>query len=775
MESESRSERDEPATHALEASPRHALASVSTLEMEEPPGLRAYWRILRKRRWTVFTLLFVLFTLVLIGTLNQKPIYQATALLEIQKEDRGLFTLQELFELENASDTYLETQYKLLRSSGLAQRVIRQLQLYRRPEFNPPRAWLWPRRTESRPAAQVFAVSAAGELSREDSLRTLEHFLDRLDVKPVKRSRLVEISFESEAPEVAAQVANTLAAQFIEQSLEARWEATQKASEWLSQQLTGLKARLEKSEDELQTYARQNNLLFLESMKGSAENIVNQRLRQLQEELTRAQAVRYEKESLYRLVQAGEYGSLPGVFENKLMQDLTIRLAELKREQAELATTFTSEYPRVRQIQNQIGEIQAVLAAERERAAGRIANEYFAAVRQEALLQQAFAEQQKQASEIAERSVQYKILEREVDANRQLYEGLLQRLKEAGVSAGVRASNIRIVDPAEPPQEPARPKLWLNLSLGLILGLVLGSSAAFLQEHLDNTLKTATDVERFLRLPVLALIPAVDSLNHNRRHRLPAHTRWDRLLAGGANDRGRQHAGTGSALAPAPWIRIDQDGQGHSALSEAFRSLRTSILLSSAERPPRSLLVSSAQEAEGKTTVSLNLAISLAQLSKKVLLIDADLRRPNLHRALEIQSREGLSTYLTGQQDWRPLVQPTKVGGLDIIACGHVPPNPAELLASERMRVLVRDSLADYDFLVLDSAPLLNVADSRILVSLVEGVILVVKGGAAPRELVQRAHCHARDVGGNLIGVVLNHWDVRSEDYSYYGYHQEYD
>jgi capsular exopolysaccharide synthesis family protein len=723
-----------------------------TIEREEPPSLLAHWRVLRKRRWTVLTVLFVLFTVVLIGTLKQKPIYQAQALLEIEKERPNIVTMQDMFELVTISDSYLETQYKILRSETLAQRVIEQLRLDQLEEFNPGVS-----RKENAPEPIQVARGSRGRQA------TLARFRDRLTIDPVKRSRLVEIRFESEDPVLAASVVNALANSHIEQSLQVRWEATQKASEWLSEQLLQLKARLEKSENELQAYARQKGLLFLESEKGIPENIVNERLRQLQEELSRAQAARYEKEPLYRLVQAGDYGSLPGVADNKLMQELTVRLAELRREQALLGTTFTPDYYKVRQLQSQIDEIEGVLTRERRRAAERITNEYLAASRRETLVQQAFEGQQKQANLIAERSVQYNILKREVETNKQLYEGLLQRLKEAGVSAGLKASNIRIVDVAEPPKKPAKPNLPLNLALGLVLGLSLGVGAAFLQEHLDNSLKTSEDVERYLALPALALIPAVESLNG---HRDAVYGQYGRkLLAAGHNE----------AEAPQPrWYRIDGDKR-HSALGEAFRSLRTSVLLSTADQPPRTLLVSSSQPGEGKTTISANLAISLAQLGRRVLLIDGDMRRPSVRKVFETPNGLGLVSYLTGQQDWRLEARPAGIENLYVLACGPVPPNPAELLSSERMRTLLEEAKAEYQFVLVDSPPLLNVADSRILATMVEGVVLVVKGGTTPRELAQRAQTYARDVGANLIGVVLNNLDVRSgDDYYYRYYHYEY-
>lgn len=739
---------------------RHALLSSSaTLEMEEAPDFLAYWRVIRKRRWTILTIFFVVFTVGLAWTLRQKPIYHAKALVEIEKENPSLVSPQELFQLEAVSDAYLETQYKILKSEALAERVIDHLGLDQLAEFSPQkRWWSWTKRNTN-PAPQTFTVGQ-GVPERDPALyeTALERFQDQLEVKPVRRSRAVEIGFDSQDPKLAASIVNTLASNYIEKHLEARWEATQKASEWLSQQLLDLKAKLEKSEDALQKYARENSLLYLETEKGNTESVVNQSLRELQVELTKAQAARYEKESLYRLVQAGDYGSLPGVFENKLLQDLSVRLAELEREHAQLLTTFNEGYPKVRQIQNQINEIQTALQRERERAARRIVNDHVAGVRRESLVRRAFEEKQEQVNLIAEKAVQYRILKREVETNKNMYEGLLQRLKEAGVSAGLKASNIRIVDPAKPPYKPVAPRVPLNLTLAAMLGLGLSVCAAFLQEHMDQTLKNAEDVEHFLRVPALAFIPSVESLNGHRVKVLARPERGVTLTSG--------KDAPSTALA-SQFPRIDLGGQKDWALSEAFCSLRTSVLLSRAGPPPRSILVTSAQPREGKTTVATNLAISLAQLGGRVLLIDADMRRPTIHKFFLRKSSQ-LGSYLAGQGAWQEMVHHTGLGGLDVLLCGPVPPNPAELLSSERMRTLVRESTTQYSFVIFDSPPLLNVADSRILATMVEATILVVKGGDTPRQLVQRAESYAREVGAKVLGVVLNNLDVHADDYSYY-------
>jgi succinoglycan biosynthesis transport protein ExoP len=781
MDEQNRLQLYEPRQNALERA-NHGAGAYPTEDREAVPDLLEYWRVIRKRYPTVLVALLVVLMIGLFATFRGKPVYEARALIEIQKENPDVPTLQELFQIEGVSDAYIETQNRILKSENLARRVITQLGLEKLPEFT-RRGGSWQIAREKpaevpAPLRAEFGFSSSAEKTIPEEV--LKNFEERLTVEPVKRSRLIEVTFESNDPNIAAQVVNTLTSAYIDANLEARWQAAQKASDWLSQQLLGMKAKLEKSEDELQKYGRGNGLLFLETEKGTSENIVVQRLRELQQELTKAQADRYAKESLYRLLEERNYAELPGVFDNKLIQELTARLADLQREQSRLSANFNPNYPRVKELQSQIDESKAMLEAERARAAGGIANDYKAAVSHQEMLQKAFTEQERQANDIAGKSVQYNILKREADTNKQLYVGLLEKLKETGVSSSLKATNIRVVDPAYPPTKFARPRILLDLSITLIVGMCLGIAAAFLQEHLDNTLKSPEDIERFLQIPSLGAVPAMElSANPRRLHGFQ--TSMPTLEAAkvngtnGHNGRsGNNGSKNGTRLAPS-WNRIEvQDGGGHSngALAEAFHGLRTSVLLSTAKRPPATLLVTSAQQGEGKTTVAANLAASLAQLGDSVLLIDADLRRPSLQKFFQVSRSTGLVNYLTGDSDWRSLVWQAAPIGVSVLFCGPVPPNPADLLSSEYMRSLIREAAKEYKFVVLDSPPLLNLSDSRILATLVDGVILVVGGGSTPRELVQRAYLSAVDAGSHVIGATINFADVRN-DYYYSGYHQE--
>jgi polysaccharide biosynthesis transport protein len=361
---------------------------------------------------------------------------------------------------------------------------------------------------------------------------------------------------------------------------------------------------------------------------------------------------------------------------------------------------------------------------------------------------------------VAEKSVQYGILSREVDTNKGLYEGLLERLKEAGVSAGLKAGNIRVVDPGTAPFKPIAPNYPLNLGLAAFLGLGLGIGMAFLKEHLDQTMRYSEDVFQYLGVPVIGFVPTFTALN-GKKHKYDS--RADReLILGLAEPKSME----GDVLVDSS-ARNELGIHKGSAFSEAFRELRTSVILSSAGRFANSILVTSAQPGEGKTTVAVNLAFSLAQLGQPVLLVDADMRRPSIQKYFP-QRGSRLSSYLAGQGAWQQMVYPTSVRALSVLHCGPIPENPSELLSSDRMRAMLSESMATYRFMILDSPPLLNRADSRILGSMVGATILVVKGGETPRQVVQYAESQARSVGTNLIGVVLNNLDASSNDYSYY-------
>ena len=723
------------------------------------PSLLEYWRVLLKRRWTVLSFLLLVVTTVMIGTLKQRPVYQAKAVLQIDNEDPNILTFQDFVaEVNPGDESYLQTAINVLRSRSLAHRVIERLSLDQNPEFQATPSWfgrLWGNEP-SQQAERNAGTSSLDSLPQDQ----IDVFLNRVAVEPVQGSRLVGVSFDSFDPELSARVANTLASNFIDMNLEAKWDATQKASDWLSQQLVGLKARLEKSEEDLQRYAKENSILFLDER----QSLTAEKLRQLQEELTKAEADRIQKESLSDQVLLGNFDSVPGILDHRLYQDLTLKLADLRREYSELSAIFTPEYPRVKRLKSQMDEVEALLIQERDAFARRIADDYRAAINRERLLQQMLARQTEEFNQIAEKSIQYKILQREVETNKQLYEGLLQRLKEASISAGLRASNVRVVDAAEVPATPARPRVLLNLVLALIVGLGLGLGMAFFQEYLDNSLKTPDDVQRFLRLPTLGMIPAAKAAGRG-------------ALAYGYASGKRKRLPTPSGNGQTSDLNLELlTAEGNGLLGEAYRSLRTSLLLSSSGRPPRVVLITSGQPGEGKTTTLVNLGIALVHLGGRVVLIDSDMRRPRVSALLKLPAAAaGLSTYLTGQSAIDDVITPTAIANLFVIPCGPTPPNPAELLSSHLMTALLKQAGQKFDYVLLDSPPVLHVSDARILATRVEAVILVVQGAATPRQAARLAKEQLHQVNANVIGVALNNLDVQANGYNYYyPYYQGY-
>jgi len=719
---------------------------VLDVSTEELRHLLDYWRIVVKRRWVVLTCLLVVFSTVAIGTLKQKPIYQGKVLVEINPEQPNVLNFKEVLQISSVDvDSYRETQYKVLQSRTLAERVTQALQLYKNPEFY-QNHWLFGS-IETDPDKIPSASDPGPPDTFSDYYRnSVRHFIDSVDVAPVRRSNLVEVSFYAEDPKLAARIANQLAADYIEQNLQVKWDETVKASEWLQGQLVGLKGKLEKSEDSLQAYAQANSILFVEEKK----NLVNERMGQLQTEYTKAQAERFVKESQYSLVQAGKVQDLPGFLSNRLIQDLAVKLSELDREYAQLTATVKPDYPKAVALKNQIDSVQAALDRQKKSLAQNIIDEYKSAVANEKYLAQALEAQKKEVNEIAEKSIQYNILKREVDTSKELYNGLLQRLKEAQVSAGLKASNIRIVDAAEIRKAPVKPRVVLNLALGFMLGLGLGFGVAFFQEYLDNTLKTPDEVESLLRLPSLGLLPSI----------IP-------------NGAGKGAEGKMVAISPdkaqvpsAPAI------QTNPAFLEAFRSLRTSILLS-ANPVPKMLLITSALPGEGKTTTTVNLGATLASLGNRVVIVDCDMRRPACHRSTGVENKPGFVQCLTGHVDLLEAILPVPgVTNLSVIPCGPIPPNPAEVLSSPMAGELLRKLRADFEYVLVDSPPLLSVSDSRILATMTDAVVLVARAYSTPYEAVRRAKSLLYGAGARILGVALNDVDLRKDGYAYNYYYR---
>jgi capsular exopolysaccharide synthesis family protein len=698
-----------------------------------------YWEILKKRRGTVFTVAFIITILVTLVVFRMKPVYRATARMEVQAETPQVQTLNELNPSALTDDAFLQTQVDLLQNNNLAWETIQQLGL---AAGNP----------EIRAGGKGGPASTHGSAAATQS-SLIRAFKGGLHVELLNESRLVEVSFESVDPSLAARVANALVKNYVESNFRSKYETTQQASAWMEQQLNDLKAKVQRSQQALVDYERQNLIAGL----GSKENVVEQKLADLSKDLTTAQTDRANKQSVYDSVQSNE-AEAAIIANDALLQQLDSKNAELKTQYAAATSQYGPNFYKVKELRNQINEVESLVDRERKRIIERIGSDYRTALRREQLLSREVAQQRAEVEKLNQLLIQYNLLKNEYETNQQLYNDLLKRLKDATVSVSLRAANVRLADEALVPSSPIRPNRQVDITVGLLVGLILGVMLAFIRESLDRTLMTAEDIEREISVPTLAVIPLGTASRGRYSHYFTYHAQ-----------RAEGNGNRALTILNAPG----------SQMAESFRVLRTSILLSSAPQPPQALLVTSAHPGEGKTFASVNLALALAQRGSRVLLVDSDLRKPNVFKALGLSDGEGpgLSSFLTGGHEIEQALQAfTAVPNLWLLPPGPIPPNPAELLSSPAMEGLVGDLRQRFEYIVLDSPPLLLVTDGILLSTLTDGVLLVVESGATSRGALNRVRRILDRAGANTLGAVLNKLANRRDGYysSRYGYYNYY-
>ena len=583
-------------------------------QVPREPHLLDYLIILRKHQWLIVTFLLTVVTVVTIASFKMKPEYEAAARVEVDKEAQNMQPFPDANgygEYED-SENYVETQTKILQSETLALMTIKSMDLGRYPEFGGSpnsMAWQHGEATMRKPAI-------------------LGAFLGRLSVKRVPNSRLIEVQFEAEDPQLAAQIVNTHLQNYVEENFRSKYDATTQASNWLSGELEELRIKVEKSEDARIAYERENQIWQIDEK----QDITTQKLADLSKAVTDAQTDVAQKEALYRMAVSGNVDALPAARSNPVIANLLNRKSALEEEYAEALDQYGPNFPKVLRIAAQQKEVDNDLAAARKTMVEGVEEDFTTARSHVELLQEALDKQKTEANDLAEKLVQYHILQHDAESNKQLYDGLLQKLKEAGITAGLRSSNIRVVDPALAPTTPARPQKARNILLSFLVGLVGGVGLALFREYLDNTVKSPDDIEALTGLPSLAVVPSLPGLS-------ATHGRFSRLAREAAPQ-----------SASGPRVELLSYIQPKSQISEAFRALRTSLLLSQADHPPQVILVTSALPREGKTTAAVNLAVTLAQLGDRTLLMDSDLRKPGIRRALNltIGKEVGLSSYLAG-------------------------------------------------------------------------------------------------------------------------------
>ena len=704
----------------------------------EPPSLLDYWHILLKRKWTVVSCVVVVTVLVAIQSFRATKMYDAVGRIAINHQSSDSLGFRENTGGEYYDDdSNLETQAKILESNAVALQVIRNLGLGQRST-----------------AAPSSIPVGSGEMDPRMENGLLGGFRGRLTVKVLPRTRIIEIHYLSTSPQLSAQIVNELANVYIDQNFKAKFESTVHTSEWLSKQLSDLQLKVETSQQRLVDYQKAHGIVGVDEKT----NVITTKLDQLNKELTEAETDRIQKESLYRMALEGKAELLPkgtsGNSSDSALETLNKQKNDFETQLAALTTQFGPNYPKVRELKTQLKVVNANLAAEQGKAAEQYKAVYLAAAQREQMLQTAFNAQKQQANELNESAIQYNLLKRDYESNKQLYDGLLQRLKEAGVTASLKSSNVQIIDPARVPSGPAQPNIPRNIATGFVLSLAGGIGLAFMLELLDNSVRSPDQVELVSGLPTLGMIPSSLHQTSNRSFAL-------RPLRGNSQVVGQQEpVETIAYLRP----------QSQSA--EAYRTLRTSILLSSWGAPPKVLLVTSPLAQEGKTTTSINTAIVLAQRGARVLLVDADLRRPSIHKAFGISQNPGLSEYLTGNVSEHPITPWPQFPNLHLLPSGASPPHPAELLGSGMMNDALSEWRNRFDHIVIDTPPALSVTDSVLLSVQADSVILVVRSGQTTKQALRRARQLLSYVNAKIMGVVVNAMDLNASDYYYYyGYY----
>jgi len=712
-----------PQVQALSVDVRPAEGSDDSEQID----LLSYWRILVKRRWTVLGALAIVLVTALVATLLTTPVYRANVTLQIDRDNVRVMEVGATESEGSFDDSFYSTQLELLRSRALAQRVAGDLGITEQAQVDR----LMPRSPLQRALAVFKRSDDAGEASGDRQAAVQEQLelviLSGLTVGPIRGTRLVQVSFDSVDRAFAVRAANAVAAGFIATTLERRMGSSGYAKQYLEDRLAELKLKLEDSERELVEFAQREQII---SSGGNTGTLSEQNLGSLNAAIGQARQDRIKAESRWRQSQASRGTVLMGELgENSIIKALQQSRSDLMVEYQDKLRLYKPAYPLMQQLKGQIDEVDKQIAIEANNVKASIQAEFLAAQEQERLLSEQMSIERADVLDLQGRSIQYNIFKREVDTNRELYDGLLQRYKEIGVAAGVTVNNISVVDDAERAGK-FKPDMLMNLLLGLFLGLVLGVLLALGFEYLDDTLKGPEDVEKLLGLAVLGVIPKL---------KLPL----------------------------TPEKALDDP---RSAFSESYRSVRTALQFATDAGVPRCLLITSATPDEGKSTTALTLAKNFAQLGKRVLIIDADLRNPSLHRALNVDNSSGLSNYLAGAVKATEVIRVTDTPHLMFMPTGPLPPNPAELLMGPKMLSLLSIASEKFDQVIIDGPPVMGLADAPILANMTTGTLLVIEAGETRIAVARNALKRLLAARGHIVGALLTKYSAKHADHGYGAY-----
>jgi capsular exopolysaccharide synthesis family protein len=732
---------------------------------EEAIDFRDYLAVILRRKWTIFAIFMIIVVTVGIHTFRLKPLYRASATVEVNTTQPEMTPFGNQWQGRIYDQgRYLKTQADILKSRTLAMRVVEVLDLENHPEFNPK-----PEEESSFSLSKLigYLLSLFPSSEDEKSNGSKETVVDPEEYKRYSLSDMVaadirvkaytkygegsyilDVSYQSHDPKLCADVVNTLISEYVKFDLEKRIQATKLGHRYLQKQIEKVQAKLEAAEDKLNKFAKEHDIVYLSQVGRRNDNgrdIATAQLESLSEQLNQAKAKRIELESLYRQSLKNP-DNIPQVVENDLVKNLKEELAKLEKNYAELSSVFTPKYPKLKRIRSEIKSLKKQIAKEKRLIISTIKSRYSTAVKNEEMLQEALNQQKKKVARLKRMAVDYKILKREVETNQQIYELLLQKSKELDVEVGIKSSNIHPIDKALVPMFPFKPNRFKNMVLAIFMGLFCGVFGAFVIEYFDNTFKSPEEVERYLGLPILGTIPHISLKKVSEEEEKS--------------------------------IELEALQNPRSAAAEAFRMIRTSLMLSAAGSPPKCLLVTAPQAGNGKSFVCFNLGLVYAQMGARVLILDCDLRKPRLHKLLKTSSNPGLSNFLSGKMDLKTITK--SVGEnldrklkIDFIPSGAMPPNPVELLNSQIFSDTLGRLRDVYDIIIIDSPPVVGFADSLVLSRVADGTMLIVRNEQTPRPMSQHCCELLFQVDAKLLGVVVNDIKLRKGTY-YYGKYYSY-
>lgn len=740
-------------------------------------NLYEYWRIVNKRRWMIAAFALVVLASAAFKTFTATPIFTAKGTLIIEKEP-NILTFQEMFQIESYRDDYYQTQYKLLQSYALAERTVEKLGLAEKKA----------RELNARPMKKNGQPVDPKNPGFKRGLA--ESLMGAIKVRPIRLTRLVDIEYSDKDPNAAADTVNALFDAFVDMSIETKYAATEQASEFLTNQIKSIKKEIESAQQQLQRYGAEKNIVAL----SDKETTTIEKLAALNRALTEATIDRVKKETYYDEVKIASPDYIPETMGNQLIQRLRETYVGLSRDYQKKAETYKPDYPEMVRLKSELDTTRRALETETQSFIKGTYSDYQAALKKENSLTDIFNKQKQEALLLNSNAIAYNSLKNEIDNKKNLLESLMTRQSETGVSArlrGLRTSNVRVVDTARVPVAPSSPNKKKNLLLALFLGLFGGIGLAFLMEYLDNSVKTSEDIERYAKLPTLGIIPEFSvnefkkdygygygygsrSKKKENRRELESDGKFkvwrEASPAGEPAGASAKEVKEGKIKA----IELITYYAPKSDFSENYRSIRTAFLLSSAGPSRKAMIIASALPEEGKSAYCCNFAVTLAQNNKKTLILDADLRKPRQHRIFDIKNVQGLTNYLSGGLELESLIKGTKVPNLFLVNAGPIPPNPMELLGSEKMGHLLKRLKEVFDYVVIDTPPLLSVSDAFVLAPHADGVILVVWSGKTRRESLRLAKEKLDLMSVSTLGVVINRINLKELGYYYRDYYHRY-